>query len=483
MNTPDFARIVEDAIEAADPPVANTGVGVAILQNGRMVYAGGFGFRNRATGTLVNEHTLFPIGSATKAFTSTLLSIFAEDKVLSLDRPICQFVPSFKMSDPLASGEATLIDLLCHRTGLAPHDCLWYLGPFARAELFYRLRDLPFAVPFRAKFIYNNLLYMVAGHLLEILTGESYEDIIRSRILGPLGMTETTLSFADYLQSSNRVLGYIGEAPLALKDFTNIGPAGEINSSALDMAKWVELLLRRGMTGNGKVVIGEGALGLTYHPFSDPGDGTMYGLGWNVGKLTIKTPNGPRQKRLVFHTGDPQGGSAYVSFMPDDGMGVVVLTNQHCTNQMLRNKWPDKIATAVYDHLLTNSLSNTVELPSCAPMGALSLSAEPPSPVAKGVAMALAPPAIAKFTGMFSNPGYGDLVVSLNGTILSISYYGSSWQLDQFGDTTFLFTVGAFGTFFPVLVEYYRDNDGAIAGLSAQLVQRPLLMMIPFAKR
>jgi hypothetical protein len=116
-------------------------------------------------------------------------------------------------------------------------------------------------------------------------------------------------------------------------------------------------------------------------------------------------------------------------------------------------------------------------------MGALSLSAEPPSPVAKGVAMALAPPAIAKFTGMFSNPGYGDLVVSLNGTILSISYYGSSWQLDQFGDTTFLFTVGAFGTFFPVLVEYYRDNDGAIAGLSAQLVQRPLLMMIPFAKR
>ena len=483
----DFERIVKEAIQRHQP-VANTGVGVAVLRNGELAYAGGFGFRNRATQAPVDACTLFPIGSATKAFTSTVLSIFAENKEFSLDEPIKQFVPSFEMADPLATGEATLIDVLCQKTGLAPHNCLWYLGPFTRAELFFRLRYLPFASPFRSEYIYNNLTYMVAGHLLEIKLGLSYDEIVQTNILDVLEMTQTNLSFEALLNSPNGVLGYKGEELLPLKDFTNISPAGAINSTALDMAKWVQLYLRKGVTGGGKVVIGRDALARTYQPFSNPGDGTKYGLGWNIGKATVTTPGGPQEKRLIFHTGDPQGGSAYVSFMPDDGLGVVVLTNQHCTDELLRRKWPDKIATDIYDHLLHDTLSGQVELTSCAPSGALSLPCEPPSPVAPAKeaedAISAPPPlALESFTGMFSNPGYGDFVVSPNGAKLSINYYGQSWDFDRVGATTFLFVVPAFGTNFPVLVEYFRDPNGAIAGLSAQIVLQPRLMMIPFTKR
>lgn len=495
--SPDFERVVGEAIQAHQP-VADTGVAVAVLRNGQLAYAGGFGFRDRATQAPVDVHTLFPIGSATKAFTSTVLSIFAAEGTFSLDEPICQIVPSFKMANSKASREATLIDILSQNTGLAPHNSLWYLGPFTRAQLFYRLRYLQSAAPLRTQYIYNNLMYMVAGHLLEIKLGLSYEKIIQTRILEPLGMTETNLSFAELLNSPNHVSGCKGEHPLDLKDFSNIGPAAEINSTALDMAKWVELFLRKGMTGSGKVVIGGDALARTFQPLTNPGDGTMYGLGWNIGHAAITTPGDAKQKRLIFHTGDPQGGSAYVSFMPDEALGVVVLTNQHCTAELI-DTWPDKVATDIYDHLLHDGLSRQLKLPTCcAPGGALSVvtvqPAPPPAPARKSKAKAAAPAAKAAFpalapaasrdyTGMFSNPGYGDFVVSRNGDSLFISYYGLSWPLGQFGDTTFLFTVPAFGADFPVLVEYSRDAGGAITGFSAQLVLQPRLMMIPFTKR
>lgn len=480
----DFERIVSDAIHAHQP-VADTGVAVAVLKNGQLAYAGGFGFRDRAARAPVDVHTLFAIGSATKAFTSAVLSILAEDGAFSLDEPICRIVPFFKMEDPKASREATLTDILCQHTGLAPHNSLWYLGPFTQSQLFYRLRYLESAAPFRTAYIYNNLMYMIAGHLIEMKLGVSYEEIVRTRILAPLGMTETNLSFAELTNSPNHALGYKGEDPLVLKDFSNIGPAAEINSTALDMAKWVELFLRKGMTGSGKVVIGRDALARTYQPFTNPGDGTMYGLGWNIGHIT--TSSGPAQHRLIFHTGDPQGGSAYVSFMPDHEMGVVVLSNQHCTAALL-NKWPDKVATDIYDHLLHDKLSRQLKLPIHARVGSLSLiSVHPapsePAPAAKAVMPTLAAAPMRDYTGMFSNPGYGDFVVSRKGDDLFISYYGASWPLGQFGDTTFLFTVPAFGADFPVLVEYHRDAEGAITGFDAQLVLQPHLMMIPFTKR
>lgn len=483
---PDFEKIVQDAIQNLQP-VADAGVAVAVVKDGQLAFAAGFGQRDRASAAKVDASTCFAIGSATKAFTSMAISMHVEQHQIALDVPVQQLLADFQMKDPQASSQTTLLDILCHRSGLAPHNSLWYLGPFTRSQLLYRLRYLdpvPVAggTAFRTEFLYNNIMYMIAGHLLEILFGVKYEDIIKTRILNPLGMTATTLTLAELTGSANYAKGYEKADELPLKDFTNIGPAAEINSNVLDMAKWLQLFLRKGLTSNGSVLVSRAGLENMYAPLisTDDGTGTSYGLGWTIGMIQ----SGGQNKRIVFHTGDADGNSAYVSFMPDDGLGVVVLTNQHCTRDLI-NIWPDKVATDIYDHLLHDQLTGQIRLPPRAMVAAV-----PAAPGAASVAALAAAPVVATpvasagdYTGMFSNPGYGDMVVSRAGNDLNISYYGLSWPLRALSDTAFRFDVFGFGTDFPVFVQYARSGTGSLDSFAASLVLQPVVLMVPFLKR
>jgi CubicO group peptidase (beta-lactamase class C family) len=480
---PDFAKVVEDAIHDTINGVgliADPGVAVAVIKGGELVFSGGFGFRDRGgAGKKVDADTCFAIGSATKAFTSMAVSMLVEDRKISLETPIKQLLPDFQMKDAQATSEMTLLDILCHRTGLPLHNALWYLGPFTRSQLLYRLRYLePFPVAggtaFRTKFLYNNIMYMVAGQLLEILFGDSYENIVKTRILDPLGMTATSFSLADLTGRTNYAKGYEQAAELPLKDFTNIGPAAEINSNVVDMTKWVLLFLRKGLGPDGStVMISQAALEKMYTIFTYPDDGTHtgYGLGWTIGTIQDN-------RRLVFHTGDADGNSSYVSFMPDDGLGVIVLTNQHCADGMI-NAWPDKVARNIYDHLLHGSVTGKLSLPlRMAPRAAFY--AANAAPLAAPV---VAPPVSpGDCTGMFSNPGYGDLVVSRSGSNLNISYYGLTWPLRPVVDMDFQFMVHAFGTNFPVFVRFAKGSTGSIDSFSASFV-RPPVPLVQFLKR
>ena len=484
---PDFEKIVADAIQNLQP-VADAGVAVAVVKDGQLAFAGGYGLRDRASGAEVDASTCFAIGSATKAFTSMAVSMHVEQGKVDFDTPIQQLLfPAFQMKDSHASSQATLLDILCHRTGLAPHNSLWYLGPFTRSQLLYRLRYLdpvPIAggTAFRTMFLYNNIMYMIAGHLLEMLFGVKYEDIIKTRILDPLQMTSTTFTLAELTGGSNYAKGYEKAIELPLKDFTNVGPAAEINSNVLDMAKWLQLFLRKGLSSNGSVLLSQPGLERMYAPLisTDDGTGTSYGLGWTIGTIQ----SGQQNKRIVFHTGDADGNSAYVSFMPDDNLGVVVLTNQHCTPDLI-NKWPDKIATDIYDHLLHNKLTGQIRLPPRAVAAAV-----PGAPGAASVAALAAAPAVATplaspgdYMGMFSDPGYGDMVVSRAGNDLNISYYGWSWPLQPLSATAFRFDVFGFGSDFPVFVQYAPGSTGSLDSFTATLVLQPVVLLVPFLKR
>jgi CubicO group peptidase (beta-lactamase class C family) len=482
---PNFEKVVQDAIRT-NQPVADTGVAIAVIKDGQLAFAAGSGFRNRATSSLVEADTCFAIGSATKAFTSMAVSMLAAQGQLTLDQPIKQLLPDFALKDPQATQQATLTDILCHRTGLAPHNCLWYLGPFTRSGLYYRLRYLDFAAPFRSTYVYNNLMYMLAGYLLETISGASYEEIIKTRILDPLGMGSTNLSFAELVRTVDHAKGYENGAELALKDFSNIGPAAEINSTVLDMAKWTQLFLHKGVGSNGGVLIGQPALEQMYAPIIDAGDGTMYGLGWNISSIKDTSSGAPQDKRLVFHTGDPVGGSAYVSFMPDDGLGVVLLTNQHCTQKLIGN-WPDKVARDVYDYLLNGAATGQVQLSKrsighgLGMAAASAAAAAAPPPGAAAAPAPLADPG--SYAGMYANDGYGEFTISRSGSNLSISYYGSSWPLVPVSDTVFGFLVPAFGTIFPIQVFFTKDNTATVTGFSAPLVLQPHPLPVSFVKR
>ncbi len=463
---PGFEKVVESAI-AELQPVADSGIALAVIKDGALCFAGGFGLRDRSAGKEVNAETCFAVGSATKAFTSMAISMQVAEGKLAFDVPIRQYLPDFKMKDPQAAAEATLKDALCHRTGLPRHDALWYLNPFNRSELFYRLPYLdPIPGAFRKTFIYNNLVYMVAGNLLENLFGTSWEAVIKARILDPLGMAASSLSLADLVGQPDYAKGYEKAAEIPLKNFNNIGPAAEINSTVLDMAKWIRLFLDRGVAPGGKAIISEAALQAMYTALIGVGNGVSYGLGWFVGAT--------EGKRLIFHDGDADGNSAYVSFMPDDGLGVIALSNQHCTPDLV-GVWPDKVVARIYEYLLEGKVAGRLSLPPrLAPVGA-AVATDPVPAAAPGA------PAPGGYTGMFSHPAYGDISVSPAGSHLRINYYNSSWPLEQLSATSFYFALQAFGANRKVPVTFHLDGSGTVDALAIPL--EPTVAPIQFVKR
>ena len=165
-------RLISDAIHEFQP-IDHSGIAVAVIRERKLYFAEGFGFRDRELKTAVNANTFFAIGSCTKAFMSVMACLFAQDNKISLDQPIRCYLPDFGLKDQTATEELTLETILSHRTGLPRHDTIWYLGPFSRPELYYRLRYLdPIPSAYKnEQFLYNNIMYMVSGYMLESLFG------------------------------------------------------------------------------------------------------------------------------------------------------------------------------------------------------------------------------------------------------------------------------------------------------------------------
>src|SRR6266446_7983851 len=233
------------------------GLAVAIVKDGKVVLAKGYGVRKLGETTPVDEKTLFGIGSNTKAFTSAALATLVDEGKISWDDPVYQRLPGFQMYDPYVSHEMTIRDLLTHRSGmgLGEGDLLfWPHSTFTREDIIYRLRFMKPASSFRSRFAYDNLLYIAAGQIIPAVTGKSWEDYIRGRILLPLGMATTNLSNAAFKPGDNYAWPHSKlDGKLQVIDFINLdnaGPAGSINSSAAEMAKWVTLQLNRGKFPN-----------------------------------------------------------------------------------------------------------------------------------------------------------------------------------------------------------------------------------------
>src|SRR3984957_8001529 len=173
------------------------GLSVAIVKDGKMVFAKGYGVRKLGEPTPVDENTLFPIGSNTKAFTSALLASLVDAGKISWDDPVYQRLPGFQMYDPYVSHEMTIRDLLTHRSGmgLGEGDLLfWPNSTFTRDEIIYKLRFMKPESSFRSRFAYDNLMYIAAGQIIPAVTGQTWENYVRAHILDPLGMKTTTLS-------------------------------------------------------------------------------------------------------------------------------------------------------------------------------------------------------------------------------------------------------------------------------------------------
>jgi CubicO group peptidase (beta-lactamase class C family) len=332
----DMDEYAARVLETFDVP----GLAVAIVKDGKLVFARGYGVRKLGEAALVDENTLFPIGSNTKAFTSALLASLVDAGKLSWDDPVYQRLPGFQMYDPYVSHEMTIRDLLTHRSGmgLGEGDLLfWPTTTYTRDEIIYRLRFMKPATSFRSRFAYDNLMYIAAGQIIPAVTGATWESYLRTHVLDPLGMKTTTLTVAALKASANhaypheRVDGVLRAIDFVSLD--NAAPAGAINSSVSEMAKWVQLQLNRGVFPGGNARLFSEAQSKemwtpqTILPNREfPGSlahikssFAAYGLGWGLRDY--------QGRQLVEHTGGVAGFVSRVMLVPEQNLGVVILTN------------------------------------------------------------------------------------------------------------------------------------------------------------
>src|SRR4051812_4144530 len=239
---PDIDRFVADVMKTFEVP----GISLAIVKDGHVLVAKGYGVKEMGKPALVDSDTKFGIASNTKLFTATALGILVEEGKIAWDRPVIDYLPAFRLSDPFVTSNMTIRDLLVHRSGLGlgAGDLLWWpLSTYNRKEIVQRLRYIPLATSFRSAYAYDNVLYLVAGELIEAVSGERWEDFVATRILKRVGMMSSNVRHSDAARGGNVATPHApvdGRVrPIAPFTSDNTNPAGGINSNAEDMAKWM----------------------------------------------------------------------------------------------------------------------------------------------------------------------------------------------------------------------------------------------------
>ncbi|MCZ4245179.1 serine hydrolase [Pedobacter punctiformis] len=334
LTSKQIDSISEKVLTTFDVP----GLAVAIVKDGKVIHAKGYGVRSLKSAQKVDENTLFGIASNTKAFTAAGLAILIDEKKLTWDTKVTDVIPEFKMFDPYVTAEFTIRDLLSHRSGLglgAGDLMIWPdSSTVSKKQIIHNLRYLKPVSSFRTKWDYDNLLYIVAGEVIERVGGMKYEDFIETRIMQPLGMTKSALSFNRLKDKTNIIDAHApvnGKITAIPKDFTeNSNAAGGINTSVNDLSKWVITQLNGGKYGEklDKTLFSRSAQNQmwTLHSIIPAGKGLYnrhffgYGLGWFL--------SDEKGNLVAEHTGGLAGMVSEVTLIPEMKLGIIVLTNQ-----------------------------------------------------------------------------------------------------------------------------------------------------------
>ncbi|WP_457652578.1 serine hydrolase [Rhodocaloribacter sp.] len=438
-----FDAYVEEVLEAFEVP----GAAVAIVKDGRVVMTKGYGVRTLGEPDPVDAHTLFGIASNTKAFTATALGLLVEEGKIAWDGRVIDYLPWFRMADPYVTHEMTVRDLLVHRSGLplGAGDLLWWPpSTYDRKEIARRLRYVPLAKSFRSAYAYDNVLYLIAGEVIEAVSGMTWEDFVRTRILDVVGMTESNVSHAAAAHGGNvatphaRIDGTV--RPVKPFDSDNTNPAGGINSNAVDIAKWLVTQLDSGRVAVDRRLFSPAVTRelwtlVTPMPIGDPPPSLAplrtnfrgYALGFEVREY--------RGRKLVTHTGGLPGYVSRIAMLPELRAGVAVFTNQEsgaAFNAIAYRVLDDFLGVAPNDWLgayraLTAARAENLARAEAQTAAACDSTVGPSLP-------------LDAYAGTYTDAWYGDIVIGREGDGLVIRFGHTPslvgalehWQYDTF---------------------------------------------------
>jgi len=437
--TADIDAYAAQALQTFDAP----GMAVAIVEDGKTTLARGYGVRKLGESKKADEHTLFPIGSCTKAFTTAALAILVDEGKLDWEDKVVDKLPGFKLYDPFATAEMTVRDLLVHRSGLGlgAGDLLFLPATdYTRKQLVHQLRYIKPATSFRSGYAYDNVLYITAGLLIEQISGMTWENFVQKRILDKLGMDDSTVSYRQAIRSSNhatlhaRISGEmhglgpnsaLPDDPMRMES-PNVAPAGSIQASAADIARWLAVQMNSGAMPGGGRLFSEASAKKMWEPLViEPVDKLPsaldarkpnfreYALGWNVEDY--------RGHKLITHSGAVLGGKAVVVIVPEKRLGLAVMVNSEDGGA----RW------AVFYHLLDEYLGleplDWIANFKTAVDDINSKGLEAQRKLAAQASAADAAPAgpslpIAKYAGVYRDAWYGTVTIRQKGEGLAIQF-------------------------------------------------------------
>lgn len=416
------------------------GLAIAVVKDDSVVFAKGYGVRDIGAPTPVDVHTRFAIGSTTKAMTVAALAMLVDEGKVRWDDPVIDYLPDFRLYDPYVTRDLRVRDLLIHTSGLASADLLWTGGDLPGQEIVRRMRYFKPVAPLRTRFIYQNVMYAVAGDVVEAVSGTSWERFLHTRLFTPLGMNETEALVAAVHGKPNVATPHaiINDTlrPIRPRSTDGVKAAGSVYSSVSDMARWMRFMLDSGRV-SGQRLVSEASVREIFTPqtmasrelypaltLSRP-HFFAYGLGWFLQDY--------QGLGVAMHTGSIDGMSAIIALVPEQRLGVFVLAN--ADHVELRHALMYK---AIDFWLGTGSRDWSTEL--------RTLAAEEERQARESAARALAsrktgttPSApLARYVGTYSDSTFGDVVVTAEGGMLRVRYGAGRvanlehWEYDTF---------------------------------------------------
>ena len=447
------------------------GLSVAIVRNDSVIFAKGYGVLKAGSKTPVDAKTLFEIGSSSKAFTATVVAMMVTDGKMRFDDRLTTYLPDFRMYDPVANEGVTLRDALTHRSGIARGELVWLGADISRDEVLHRVRFLKPESPFRSRYSYQNMMFLAAGQAAGKAAGSSWDELIRTRIFAPLGMT-SSVTTSKGLTNPNVTTGHgLDHDTVFIKmqfNGDNIAPAGAILSNAADMAQWLRFQLNDGQV-NGKRLVSTMALRETHSPqiLTAPGAGggrggqpdtaapvthfSSYGMGWFVEDY--------RGQLVWQHGGNTIGMTAAVGMIPEKKFGVVVLSNmgQAQLPEILRRYIFDRQLGAPMKDLSAETYAQYQTQRHRADSAAAAQATQHP-------VSALPPLPLTAYAGTYADSLYGDVVVSVNEGQLELQR--SEWRapLQYWNATNFRWDVVG-SPAGPMIIKFEVAPDNSVTGL------------------
>ena len=311
------------------------GMSVGIVQDGEIVFSKGYGVLEVSKTEKPDGNTLYAIASNTKAFTSATIAMLVQEGKLNWEDKVQKHLPYFELFSPFISQETTIRDLLCHRVGLGTFsgDVIWYKSDLTSEEIIKRLKYLPSAFNFRDGFGYSNVMYITAGEVIKTVTGKTWGENVQDRILDPVNMDRTIYSLKKLESKGNFATPHALEneknIPIPYVNWEEVAALGGIISSVNDIGKWMIFNMNHGIIGNDTLLTSSSRnmiwkLHNSYtvdHTKTDDFNTHFrgYGVGWGLADF--------HGRLRVSHGGGYDGMISSVNMIPDEKLGIVVLTN------------------------------------------------------------------------------------------------------------------------------------------------------------